>query len=193
MIKIAIFGSGNGSNFNAIAQAIFEKKIKDSQIMFAHTNKEDCYMNKRVLSFNIPLYSFSNTNLSNHEYEERLISIIEKYDIDIICLAGYLKILSSDFLNKIPEKTLIINIHPSLLPKYPGLNSIQRAFDNGDEYLGVTTHFVTSIVDSGVIIFQSRVKKLLTLVDTEKKIHEVEHKLYVDSINYVIKNNIKKG
>ena len=122
--------------------------------------------------------NFKNKNLS----EKRLLSILKINNIDMICLAGFMKILSGNFIKKFKGK--ILNIHPSLLPKYKGLNTHERALKNKEKYSGCTVHFVNSRLDSGKIILQKKVKisKKETETSLAKKILAQEHKLYPRAI-----------
>ena len=120
----------------------------------------------------------NNSNL----FDTKLLSILEKYEIEIICLAGFMKILSKNFIKKFDGK--ILNIHPSLLPKYKGLKTHKRVLDNNEKYSGCTVHFVNSKLDSGKIILQKKVKisKNETENSLNKKILIQEHKLYPKAI-----------
>ena len=117
-----------------------------------------------------------------HKIENQILSVLKEHEIKMICLAGFMKILSKNFISKFKGK--ILNIHPSLLPKYKGLNTHQRALNNKEKYSGCTVHFVNSGMDSGKIILQKKVKisKNETKNSLAKKVLVQEHKLYPKAI-----------
>ena len=174
-IKTAVFISGNGSNLKSLIKFSKTKKSPIAITLIVSNNSKAKGLNygkifkikKRVLNIN-------NSNL----FDTKLLSILEKYEIEIICLAGFMKILSKNFIKKFDGK--ILNIHPSLLPKYKGLKTHKRVLDNNEKYSGCTVHFVNSKLDSGKIILQKKVKisKNETENSLNKKILIQEHKLY---------------
>ena len=174
IIKIAIFASGNGSNFEALAKH-FEKS-NDYKIEILIYDKKDAFVITRSKNFNIESkyvdYSFGKNNA-----EDQIIEILKDKSIDIVFLAGFMRILSKKVIDtNIP----IINIHPSLLPKYKGINSIERAYNSNDEKIGVTIHYVNEGVDDGEIIIQEAIEldKGKTLSEIENEVHKIEHKIY---------------
>ncbi len=178
-IKTAVFISGNGSNLKSLIKFSKTKKSPIAITLIVSNNSKAKGLNygkifkikKRVLNIN-------NSNL----FDTKLLSILEKYEIEIICLAGFMKILSKNFIKKFDGK--ILNIHPSLLPKYKGLKTHKRVLDNNEKYSGCTVHFVNSKLDSGKIILQKKVKisKNETENSLNKKILIQEHKLYPKAI-----------
>lgn len=152
MKKIAIFISGRGSNL----EAILEKKkygFLPCDIGFVFSNKGDAKGLEIAKNFNIPTFVFERKEFSSqHEYDEKVLSLLIEHKIKIVVLAGFMMILSKTLIEKFSGK--IINIHPSLLPAFPGLNSQRRALDYGVKFAGCTVHFVTPEVDSGPIILQ---------------------------------------
>jgi len=116
------------------------------------------------------------------KFESQSLKLLEKYKTDLICLAGFMKILSNNFINKYSKP--ILNIHPSLLPKYKGLNTHKRAIENKEKYSGATVHIVNKKLDSGKIIFQKKIRILKTddKKSLEKKILKIEHKVYAKAI-----------
>ena len=184
MIKhpIGIFISGRGSNLKSIVDACKEKEYP-AEIKVVFSNNKNApglsfAKENNLESITLDYHNFKNTE----EYEERIISLLKPYDLQLICLAGYMKILSKKLINHYPNK--IINIHPSLLPKYKGLNTHQRAIDNNEKFTGCTVHYVNSKLDSGKIILQKKVmiKKSDTPKTLAKKILSQEHKLYPKAI-----------
>ena len=178
-IRTAVFISGTGSNLKSLIQFAKNKKSPIS-INFIISNNHKAKGLNYAKKFKIKkkVLNFKNKNLS----ENNLINILKKNKIELICLAGFMKILSKNFIKKFKGK--ILNIHPSLLPKYKGLNTHKRALKNKEKYSGCTVHFVNSRLDSGKIILQKKVK--ITKNETEnslsKKILAQEHKLYPRAI-----------
>ena len=174
-IRTAVFISGTGSNLKSLIK--FSKKNKSPiSIEFIFSNNSKAKGLDYAIKYNIKkkVLNFKNKKLS----ENNLLGILKKNNIKIICLAGFMKILSENFIKKFKGK--ILNIHPSLLPKYKGLNTHKRVLNNKEKYSGCTVHFVSDKLDSGEIIIQKRVKILKneTEASLAKKILAQEHKLY---------------
>ena len=178
-IRTAVFISGTGSNLKSLVkfsksnnspitiEFIISNNSKAKGLGYAKTYK----IKKKVLNFN-------NKNIDDN----KLLSVLKKNKIEMICLAGFMKILSRNFIKKFNGK--ILNIHPSLLPKYKGLNTHKRVLKNKEKFSGCTVHFVNSRLDSGKIILQKKVKisKSETVSSLRKKILVQEHKLYPKAI-----------
>ncbi len=181
-IKTAVFISGAGSNLKNLIKF---SKVKDSPIsidlIFSNTTKAEGL--KFSNQFNIKKYvsSFKNYKIA----EAKILDLLNKENIKFICLAGFMKILSKNFIKKFSGK--IVNIHPSLLPKYKGLNTHIRAIQNKDKIAGCTVHFVTAKLDSGKIILQKEVKisKKDTPTSLAKKVLRQEHKIYPSAIKKI--------
>ena len=178
-IRTAVFISGTGSNLKSLAK--FSKtKISPISINFIVSNNSKAKGLNYAKKFKIKkkVLNFKNKKLS----ENKLLSILKKNNIEMICLAGFMKILSKNFIKKFKGK--ILNIHPSLLPKYKGLNTHEKALINKEKYSGCTVHFVNSRLDSGKIILQKKVKisENETVESLAKKILVQEHKLYPKAI-----------
>ena len=177
-INIAVFISGTGSNLKSLIKF---SKLKKSPIIIKLIISNN-YNAKGLQYANIHKIKKKVFDFNNFLSEKKVINELKKNDIHLICLAGFMKILSKSFIKNFKGK--ILNIHPSLLPKYKGLNTHQRAIRNKDEYSGCTVHFVNSRLDSGKIISQKkvRVKKLDTPKTLAKRILIQEHKLYPEAI-----------
>ena len=188
-MRAVILISGNGSNLQSLIDNA--KKI-DFEICSVISNKEDAFGLKRAKRANITAH-FVDPNLykSREDFDKQLIAIIDELDIGLIILAGYMRILSSDFINRFDGK--ILNIHPSLLPKFPGLNTHRKAIDAKEKYHGATVHFVTEELDGGPIISQEIVE--IDPIDTEyslaQKVLEKEHILYPRVIHWYTQNRLK--
>ena len=184
--KIAILISGTGTNMEAI--------IKDSKtinypgiVKFVLSNNPDASGIIKAKNLGIKTFVFPvDKNHSIEIFEKRLLNLLIKEKIELICLAGFMKILSKNIIKKFKNK--IINIHPSLLPKYKGLNTHERVIKNKEKFSGCTVHFVNEKIDSGKIILQKKVKilKLDTPESLAKRIIKIENKLYPIAINKVL-------
>ncbi len=178
-IKTCIFISGNGSNLKSIINNSrdYNFPIKIDLIISNNINAKGLLFGKK---YSIPYKFFSSKN--REKFERNCIYEIKKRKIKFICLAGFMKVLSKNFIRKFGYQ--IINIHPSLLPKYKGLNTHKRVLNNKEKYSGCTVHFVTPELDSGKIISQKKISinKNETESSLKKKILIQEHKLYSSSI-----------
>ena len=183
-LNISIFISGRGSNLLSLIKYF---KIKNSKIninLIISNNKLSKgleFAKKNKIKHYVINYS------KKKHAELKILRYLKKNKVDLICLAGFMKILSSDFIKKF--KNPILNIHPSLLPKYKGLNTHKRAIENKDKFSGATVHFVNNKLDSGKIILQKKVRILKS--DTEKtlaaRVLKIEHKLYPSAIKKILK------
>ena len=181
-VKTAIFISGTGSNLKSLIK--FSKQKKSPIIInmiISNNSKAKGLRYSKIYKIKKKVFDFKNA-LS----EKKVITELKKNNIDLICLAGFMKILSKDFIKNFKGK--ILNIHPSLLPKYKGLNTHERAIKNKDKYSGCTVHFVNSKLDSGKIINQKKVKisKFDNSKTLAKKILIEEHKLYPAAIMKIL-------
>ena len=178
-VKTAVFISGTGSNLKSLIKFSKSKKSPIS-VNFIISNNPKAKGLDYAKKFKIKkkVFNFKNKILS----ENKVLSILKKNNIEMICLAGFMKILSKNFIKKF--KGIILNIHPSLLPKYKGLKTHKKALINKEKYSGCTVHFVNSRLDSGKIILQKKVKisKNETESSLAKKILVHEHKLYPKAI-----------
>jgi len=185
LISTAVFISGRGTNLKSLIK--FSKK-KNSPIniklIISNNNKAKGLKYSKSYKIQKKVINFKNKNIA----EKKLLNLLSKKKIRFICLAGFMKILSKKFIKKFSGK--IVNIHPSLLPKYKGLNTHQKALKNNDKYSGCTVHYVTDKVDSGKIILQKKVKikRKDSLNTLTKKVLLEEHKLYPRAISKVFKN-----
>tara|TARA_B100001093_G_scaffold307770_1_gene293722 strand:+ start:146 stop:727 length:582 start_codon:yes stop_codon:yes gene_type:complete len=181
-IKCAVFISGAGSNLKSLIQFSNKKSSPISiELIISDNSKAKGLKFGKIFKISSKIFDFNNKSFS----EKKIIYEIKHKDIKLICLAGFMRILSKDFIKNFKGK--ILNIHPSLLPKYKGLNTHQRALLNNEKYSGCTVHFVNSRLDSGKIILQKKVKiiKNETPKSLAKKILIQEHKLYPKAIRKV--------
>ena len=166
-MKIGIMCSGDGTNFENIVRS-----CPEIDVVLMVYNKKDCGAVKRANSLGIPSCYIKSKD------EDLIIQYFKALEVDYIILAGWMRILSSKFIQSFTDK--IINIHPSLLPKYKGLDVIRRAMDNGDEVTGCTVHIVTEELDSGKILMQEEVDILPydTIESVTRSVHQAEHRIF---------------
>ncbi|MFA6639456.1 MAG: phosphoribosylglycinamide formyltransferase [Defluviitoga tunisiensis] len=188
MKEIIILASGNGSNFESIC--VYFSKSKSIRVKQLITDNKDAFVIQRAKKLNVD-YKIIDYHCFNNksEYNHTLFEHLKSFNFDLIVLAGYMRILPDYIVNYYKGK--IINIHPSLLPNYKGINAIVRAFENKEKYTGITIHYVDEGVDTGKIIFQKKVrtKKSDTIESLEKRIHKIEHKTYPKIIKRVLAKN----
>ena len=185
-LNISVFISGRGSNLLSLIKYTKIKKSKIKINLIISNNKFSKgleFAKKNKIQNYVIDYS------KQKQAENKILEYLRKNKIDLICLAGFMKILSSSFIKKF--KNPILNIHPSLLPRYKGLNTHRRAIENKDKFSGATVHLVTPKLDSGKIILQKKVRILKS--DTEKtlakKVLKIEHKLYPAAIEKILKKS----
>ena len=176
MKKIAVFASGNGSNFQVIAE--------EFPVEFVFSDHRDAYVIERADKLGVLSYAFELKEFENKaDYEAALVELLEEHQIDLVCLAGYMKIVGPTLLAAYEGR--IINIHPAYLPEFPGAHGIEDAWNAGVAESGVTIHWVDSGVDTGKVIKQVRVPRLSddTIESFEARIHEAEYKLYPEVLD----------
>lgn len=194
MIKLGVLGSGSGSNFAAIAEAINSKKITGAEISIIISDVENAKILDRASALGIPnIYIPADdfkTKLDGKQ-EENYINALQKADVDYIILAGFMRMIKNGILNAFPQK--IINIHPALLPAFPGLHSWKQALDYGAKFAGCTVHFVDAGMDSGPIIAQAAVeiKDNDTAETLHARIQEQEHIIFPEVIQLLADGKIR--
>ena len=190
MKKIAVMISGSGSNLEAIVKACHEKNIY-GEIVYVISNNPDAYGIERAKKYNIPVKIIDHKSYTDRDdFDDALKEFLDNLEIDLIILAGFMRILGKNITEKFYGK--MINLHPSLLPLYPGLNTHTQALNNKDDYHGISIHFVSAELDAGPLIAQG---KILVKADDDleklvSKIHKIEHDLLPKVINELCMNNI---
>ena len=182
-IRTAVFISGTGSNLkNLIRFSKTKQSLISIDLIVSNTSKAIGLKYSQKYNIKKKIFNFK----KNHSHDNHILSFLKKNNISFICLAGFMKILSKNFIKKFDGK--IINIHPSLLPKYKGLNTHERAIRNKDKYSGCTVHYVTDKLDSGKIIMQTKVRisSQDNATSLAKKILKKEHELYPAAILKII-------
>jgi phosphoribosylglycinamide formyltransferase-1 len=189
--NIAVFASGRGTNFSAIARAIKKGKIKANLSLLVCDNPKAGVIGRaKRMGVKVALVLREDFK-SRKDFEAKIIQHLEENKIDLIVLAGFMRLLSSDFVKSYFGR--ILNIHPALLPSFKGTQGIKDAFDYGVKITGVTVHFVDEKMDHGPIILQEavKVKEEDTLETLEKKIHKIEHKIYPEAIRLFLEGKLK--
>ena len=185
-MRVAIFASGNGTNFEVLAKH-FQSGDIPGELSLLFCNHPDAPVMKRAQRLGIPAESFTVKSWGGkEEYEKQLLQLLKKYQIDFIALAGYLRVVGPTILNQYEHR--IVNLHPAWLPEYPGLHSIERAFNDQRKQTGVTVHYIDAGLDSGPIIAQRHVPILPsdTVETLEERVHETEHQLYPEAVKQVL-------
>lgn len=183
-IKAAVFASGTGSNF----QALIEQADLPCEIVLLVCDRPNAPVIDKAKQKGIAVHIFNPKDYqSKGEYEKELVSELKRYQIEWLFLAGYMRLVGRDLLEAYSER--ILNIHPSLLPDFPGLDAIGQALEAGVSETGVTVHYVDAGMDTGPIIMQETVRILEedTSESLAERIHTIEHRLYVQAIKHVIK------
>lgn len=182
-VRIAVLVSGNGSNFQAIVDAIENCVIKNGRIVCLISNRGDAFALERARKHNIKGVVLNHKDYKNRaEYDAALVELLQQHSTDLVLLAGFMRILSPVMVDAFPNR--IMNIHPALLPSFPGVDAQQQAFDYGVKYTGCTVHFVDSGTDTGPIIMQAVVPVLPedTVETLQERIHGEEYRIYVESV-----------
>ena len=190
MKKIAVMISGSGSNLEAIVKACHEKNIY-GEIVYVISNNPDAYGIERAKKYNIPVKIIDHKSYTDRDdFDDALKEFLDNLEIDFIILAGFMRILGKNITEKFYGK--MINLHPSLLPLYPGLNTHAQALNNKDKYHGISIHFVTDKLDEGPLIAQGKIliKEEDNIEKLIARIHKVEHDLLPKVINELCLNNI---
>lgn len=188
-MKIGILISGRGSNMVAIVDAVQSGEIPSSEVAVVISDKADAAGLAKARERGVETVVVERNGRKRAEHDAEIISELRKRGVELVCLAGYMRLLSPDFVQAFPNQ--IINIHPSLLPAFPGLDAQKQAFDAGVETTGCTVHYVDEELDHGPIILQQwvSVENGDTVDSLSERILEIEHKLYVEAIKYLVVEN----
>lgn len=178
---IVVFASGRGSNFESICESIKNKALH-AKVSALIVNVKDCGAIEIAKKYNIPFYIFETNGISRNEHEKLIMTKLKEIQFDWIILAGYMRILSSEFIKKFQQNgfSKIINIHPSLLPSFKGVNGYKQAYEYGSKISGCTIHFVDEECDHGMIISQKsfEIKDTMSLEDVENTGIKIENEFY---------------
>ncbi|MCR8997342.1 phosphoribosylglycinamide formyltransferase [Brevibacillus sp. 7WMA2] len=179
-MRIAVFASGSGSNFEAIVQATRDGRLPFVEVALLVCDQAQAYAIKRAERLGIPVFLFSAKDyVSKEAFEQEILVQLKQEEIDFIILAGYMRLIGNVLLTSYQGR--MINLHPSLLPAFPGKDAIKKAWEYGVKVMGATVHFVDEGMDTGPIIDQEVifVHKEDTEESLQQKIHEVEHRLLI--------------
>jgi phosphoribosylglycinamide formyltransferase 1 len=178
--------SGRGSNFEALAESASAGRIPGAEIAIVVSNQPDALGLKRAQARGIATRMIPSKGLQREAYDRQVVAVLEEYKVDLICLAGYMRLLSPYFVATFPQK--ILNIHPSLLPSFPGLEAQRQALEHGVKFAGCTVHFVDENLDAGPIILQAVVPVLDG--DDEhalsERILKEEHRIYSEAVKIIL-------
>ncbi|MBB6145637.1 phosphoribosylglycinamide formyltransferase-1 [Silvibacterium bohemicum] len=184
--KLGILLSGRGSNFLAIADSIANDQLKGCEIAVVISNKADAPGLAAAQERGLKAVAIEARGRKRAEHDEEIVATLRAHGVDLVCLAGYMRLLSPEFVQAFPQR--ILNIHPSLLPAFPGLDAQQQAFDYGVQVAGCTVHFVDEQLDHGVIVLQ----KTVTILEGDdahalsERVLEQEHIAYSEAIARVV-------
>tara|TARA_B100001179_G_scaffold77936_1_gene54930 strand:- start:331 stop:909 length:579 start_codon:yes stop_codon:yes gene_type:complete len=191
MIRLGVLGSTNGTDLQVIIESIKAKKL-NAIVNVVISNKKNAYILKRGQNHGLPSIFINHKNKKRESFDSELTLTLKKYNVELILLIGFMRILSSSFCKRWRHK--IINVHPSLLPKYSGgmdMNIHEQVIKNGDKESGCTIHFVTEKLDKGPILIQKKCKVNTneTPETLKVKIQELEGNAFVEAINQIAKDN----
>ncbi len=184
-LRIAIFASGSGSNFEALAVACQSGEI-DADVAVMVCDKPGAGVIERAKRLNIKSLVLNPKDFATKaEYEQAILTELESERVELICLAGYMRIITDVLLDAYPER--MVNVHPSLLPAFKGAHAIEQALEYGVKYFGVSIHFVTPELDSGAIIDQEAFRyEGNNVAELEQMVHKVEHPLYIKAVKNLV-------
>ena len=189
--RIGVLLSGRGSNFEALAESVAAGRIPNAQIAIVIANREGTQGIERADARGITTRVIPSRGLEREAYDRQVVSVLREHQVDLVCLAGYMRLLSPYFIQCFPKR--ILNIHPSLLPSFPGLESQRQALEYGVKFTGCTVHFVDENLDAGPIILQAVVLVLdMDTADTlSEKILREEHRIYSEAVKIVLDGRFK--
>ena len=190
-MKIGILISGRGSNMAVIVEAVQSGQIPDSEVAVVISDKTNAQGLEKAKARGIKTLVITRKGRTREQHDAEIIAELKKRNVELVCLAGYMRLLSGDFIRAFPDK--IVNIHPSLLPAFPGLDAQRQAIEYGAKISGCTVHFVDEDLDHGAIILQ----KAVEVLDTDSaetlsaRILEYEHPLYVEAVRRIAQGNYR--
>jgi phosphoribosylglycinamide formyltransferase-1 len=189
--RIGVLLSGRGSNFEALAESIAAGRIPNAEIAIVISNREGAPGIDRAKARGIATRVIPSKGLERETYDRQVAAVLDEHKVDLVCLAGYMRLLSPYFVAKFPN--CILNIHPSLLPSFPGLESQRQALEHGVKFAGCTVHFVDENLDAGPIIVQAvvPVKDDDTEATLSERILKEEHRIYSEAVRIVLEGKYK--
>jgi phosphoribosylglycinamide formyltransferase-1 len=189
--RIGVLLSGRGSNFEALADGVAAGRIPNTEIAVVISNRDGAPGIEKAKQRKILTRVIPSKGLEREAYDRQVVAVLREQKIDLVCLAGYMRLLSPFFVASFPNR--ILNIHPSLLPSFPGLESQRQALEYGVKFAGCTVHFVDENLDAGPIVLQATVRVLDD--DTEAtlsaRILAEEHRIYSEAVRIVLEGRYK--
>jgi phosphoribosylglycinamide formyltransferase-1 len=189
--RLGVLLSGRGSNFEALADSISAGRIPNAEIAIVVSNREGAPGIDRAHARGLATRVIPSKGMEREPYDRQVVAALREANVDLVCLAGYMRLLSPHFVAAFPQR--ILNIHPSLLPSFPGLESQKQALDYGVKFAGCTVHFVDESLDAGPIVLQAVVP--VEDDDTEDtlsaRILKEEHRIYCEAVRIVLEGKIK--
>jgi phosphoribosylglycinamide formyltransferase-1 len=189
--RIGVLLSGRGSNFEALADSIPAGRIPNAEIAIVISNRDGAPGIEKAQQRRIPTKVIPSKGLEREVYDRQVVAVLQGHQVDLICLAGYMRLLSPYFVAAVPQR--ILNIHPSLLPSFPGLESQRQALEYGVKFAGCTVHFVDENLDAGPIVLQSAipVRDNDTEATLSERILAEEHRIYSEAVKIVMEGRYK--
>ena len=189
--RIGVLLSGRGSNFVALADSVAADRIPEAEVAIVVSNREGAAGIDKAKDRGIPTRVIPSKGLEREPYDRQVVAVLREHAVDLICLAGYMRLLSPYFVASFPNR--ILNIHPSLLPSFPGLESQRQALEYGVKIAGCTVHFVDENLDAGPIVLQAAIP--VHDADTETTLSErilvEEHRIYSEAVRIVLEGKYK--
>lgn len=188
-MKLGILISGRGSNMTAIVEAAQSGELFETEVAVVISDKKSAAGLEKAQARGIETVVVPRNKRTREEHDAEIIAELKRRDVELVCLAGYMRLLSPEFIRAFPDK--IVNIHPSLLPSFPGLDAQRQAFEYGVKISGCTVHFVDEHLDHGAIILQKAIEVADddTAESLSAKILEREHALYIEALKLIVKGN----
>src|SRR5712672_1664922 len=189
--RIGVLLSGRGSNFEALADSVGAGRLAGAEIAVVVSNREGAPGIERAKERGIAARVIPSKGLEREVYDRQVVAVLREFKVDLVCLAGYMRLLSPFFVASFPNR--ILNIHPSLLPSFPGLESQRQALEYGVKFAGCTVHFVDENLDAGPIVLQAVVpiEDRDTEVTLSARILQEEHRIYSEAVKIVLAGNYK--
>src|SRR5271163_1420731 len=189
--RIGVLLSGRGSNFEALAESVAAGRIPDAEIAIVVSNREGAEGIEKARLRGIDARVIPSKGLEREAYDRLVVSALQEKKVDLVCLAGYMRLLSPHFVAAFPQR--ILNIHPSLLPAFPGLESQKQAIEHGAKFSGCTVHFVDENLDAGPIILQAAVaiRDDDTPETLSERVLKEEHRIYTEAVRIVLEGRYR--
>lgn len=189
--RIGVLLSGRGSNFEALADSVAARRIPNAEIAIVISNRESAPGIEKARARGIAAKVIPSTGLQREAYDKLVVEALRGSKVDLVCLAGYMRLLSPYFVAAFPNR--ILNIHPSLLPAFPGLEAQRQALEHGVKFTGCTVHFVDENLDAGPIVIQAvvPVKDCDTVETLSERVLAEEHRIYTEAVRIVLEGRYR--